>query len=203
MKTPVWFIPAPRLVGASLALLGMSLLALPQGLRAQQCDESLLGRTNQDPAFYFGEGDQTSANRSVARSMATAQARGALALAAQLDITAMTNLVLLNSVTGNVEELRADFTEATRQVADVQLTNVITEATSYCRDGERWAVVVLLKVDQGNLAEEALLEVREEIEEAIASGDAEYTRALADAALDSMDQEVAARRERGGGLGEV
>jgi hypothetical protein len=120
-----------RTVGSTLALFAIMLLSVPQALQAQQCDLSLLDNRPSNSGFYFGLGDQTSTNRGLARRMAMTEARGQLALAARP--------VMVSYWEEGVTE----------RFVDAQLTNIITEGTSYCREGSIWNVLVLLKVDRG------------------------------------------------------
>ena len=200
MKMFACLMSSRRIVGASLALLGMMLLGAPQGVQAQECDTSLLllNLTGQDSVSYFGVGEANSRSRSLAQSQAMALARARLVLSAQADVIAFEQLAQ-QTLGERVEAIANAFKLYSEAFVAVRLTNTQVEASSFCAERGGWTFIIALKIDQVNVAEEAVEAAQEAMENSIENGDAEYSRTQTDRIFSEVDNMLEERRRRRGG----
>jgi hypothetical protein len=200
MKMFACLMSSRRIVGAILALLGVMLLGAAQGLQAQECDLSLYDYidSTQDSVFYYGLGESTSRSRPLARRMAMAQARGALVLSARADVRAFEREAQ-SSVGEQFVAISNDFAGHSVAFVEAQITNVITEDSTFCPEGGLWTFIMILKMDQGNLAAEVVEQVQQAMENSIENGDAQYSRTQTDRIFSEVDNLLEERRRRRGG----
>jgi hypothetical protein len=203
MKTPDWFIAAPRLVRASLALLGLMLLGVtPQALRAQECEEvmALITGPDKDSEFYYGRGITTSRVLQLARSQSQALARAELAMKASVEVTSLVEAAM--EAMGEVDPaIGVVFRQGDVQIAQARLTGATINDSAVCMMGAEYQFVTVLQIAKENIIEkmeEIVEEAETELNNSIRNGDAEYSRTQTDAVLSRVHDMLDAQRRPGG-----
>ena len=170
-RSPIMFIGV-------VVLLASACSVSPQSIQAQVCDpqrieEILEFADAEDDEFYYGIGDATSSLRRMARNMATADARGNLAIQAQADIVASSELTDTNT-----PDILTDFHNRTETVAEATVVAGRVLESDICReDNGDWSFMTIIRTEKANVILPILRKVESNMLGAVEAGATPYSEA--------------------------